>query len=209
RRRRFPRKSRVPAGVRCGTTVADGEVPMMDRVVTDKVATIGVDVGGTSISGGLVGADGEVFATVEAPTHAAGPGTALTTLMAVIDDVCSDARAHGWAIDGIGVGLPGPVDVDKGMMSAAGPKNNVPELHGVPVAEQIQALTELPAVVDNDVNALALGERAFGLGRGASSMAVLAVGTDIGGAVVGGGGFRRGAPRVRRGGRPPAGGFGR
>jgi len=165
----------------------------MDGMITGKIATIGVDVGGTSISGGLVGADGEVLATVEAPTHAAGPGTALTTLMAVIDDVCSHARAHGWAIDGIGVGLPGPVDVDKGMMSAAGPGNHVPELHGVPVAEQIQALTELPTVIDNDVNALALGERAFGLGRGASSVAVLAIGTDIGGAFVAGDVLVRGA----------------
>src|SRR5262249_47231984 len=152
------------------TTVADSDVPMMDRMVTGTVATIGVDVGGTSISAGLVRADGEVLATVETPTHGAGPGTALKTLMAVIHEGRSHARAHSWAIDGIGVGLPGPVDVDKGMMSAAGPKNHVPELHGVPVAEQIQALTELPTVVDNDVNALALGERAFGLGRGVSSI---------------------------------------
>jgi glucokinase len=79
------------------------------------------------------------------------------------------------------------------MMSAAGPKNHVPELQGVPVAEQIQALTELPTVVDNDVNALALGERAFGLGRGAASLVVLAIGTEIGGAFVAGDMLLRGA----------------
>src|SRR5205807_1842630 len=93
----------------------------------------------------------------------------------------------------IGVGLPGPVDVDKGMMSVASPQSHVPEFHGVPVAEQIQALTELPTFVDNDVNALALGERAFGLGRGAASFAVLAIGTEIGGAFVAGDVLLRGA----------------
>ena len=158
-----------------------------------QVATIGVDVGGTSISGGLVRQDGEVVSTVETPTHVAGPGSALKTLLAVIHEVHTRARAQGWTVDGIGVGLPGPVDVDKGMMSAAAPRNHVPEFHGVPVAEQIEALTELPTIVDNDVNALALGERAFGLGRGAGSLALLAIGTDVGGAFVTGDSVVRGA----------------
>src|SRR5437667_325704 len=84
---------------------------MRERAVTGKVATIGVDVGGTSISCGLVRQDGEVLATVETPTHVSGLGTALKTLLAVIHDVYSQARAQGWTVDGIGVGLPGPVDV--------------------------------------------------------------------------------------------------
>ena len=166
---------------------------MNERTLTSEVVTIGVDVGGTSISAGLVRPDGEVLATVETPTHILGPGTALKTLLAVIEDVCLRARDRDWTVDGIGVGLPGPVDVDKGMMSAAGPKNHTPEFHGVPVAEQIQALTDLPTVVDNDVNALALGERAFGLGRGAASLALLAIGTEVGGAFVAGDVLLRGA----------------
>jgi glucokinase len=173
--------------------VADSEPAMtVKRTLTSELVTIGVDVGGTSISAGLVRADGDVLATVETPTHVSGPGTALKTLLAVIEEVCSHARDRGWTVDGIGVGLPGPVDVDKGMMSAS-PKNHTPEFHGVPVAEQIQALTDLPTVVDNDVNALALGERAFGLGRGASSLAVIAIGTEIGGAFVAGDVLLRGA----------------
>jgi len=166
---------------------------MSERAVTDKVATIGVDVGGTSISGGLVRHDGEVLATVETPTHISGPGTALKTLLAVINDMCSQARAQGFTVDGIGVGLPGPVDVDKGMISVFVPQSHVPEFYGAPIAEQIQELTELPTFVDNDVNALALGERAFGLGRGAASFAVVAIGTEVGGALVAGDVLVRGA----------------
>jgi glucokinase len=157
------------------------------------VLRIGVDVGGTSISGGLVRDDGEVLATVETPTHVSGPGTALKTLLAVVHEVHGHARARGWTVDGIGVGVPGPVDADKGMMLAAGPENHVREFQGVPLAEQIQALTELPTFIDNDVNALALGERAFGLGRGVSSMALLAIGTEVGGAFLAGDVVVRGA----------------
>src|SRR5262249_13524307 len=104
---------------------------MMDRRLTGEVVTIGVDVGGTSISSGLVRHDGEVLATVEAPTHVAGPGTALNTLLGVIEDVRSQASARGLNIEGIGVGLPGPVDVDKGMISAFVARSHVPEFYGV------------------------------------------------------------------------------
>src|SRR5262249_47209251 len=165
---------------------------MDERAVSDQVVTIGVDVGGTSISGGLVRQDGEVLATVETPTHVSGRGTALKTVLAVIDDMRSQAHARGFMVDGVGVGLPGPVDVDKGMISAFVPQSHVPEFYGVPIAEQIQELTELPTFVDNDVNALALGERAFGLARGATSFAVIAIGTEVGGAFVAGGGVVRG-----------------
>src|SRR5262245_46644436 len=112
---------------RCGTRVADERAVMSERAVTDKVATIGVDVGGTSISGGLVRPDGEVLATVETPTHVSGPGSALKTLLAVIHEVHSRAGAQGLSVDGIGVGLPGPVDVDKGMISMFVPQSHVPE----------------------------------------------------------------------------------
>ena len=158
------------------------------------VVTIGIDVGATSISGGLVRSNGEVLATVETPTHASGPGTALKTLLGVVHDVHDHAQAKGWAVDGIGVGIPGPVDVDKGTMSGPpAPRNHVPEFHDVPIAEEIQALTEVPTVVDNDVNALALGERRFGLGRGVASLALLAIGTEVGGAFVAGDVLVRGA----------------
>lgn len=161
--------------------------------MTKGVVTIGVDVGGTSISGGLVRDDGAVIATVETPTHVSGPGTALKALLAVVQEVDARARAEGWTVDGIGVGVPGPVDVDKGMMAAGPPGSHVPEFYGVPIAEQIQALTDLPVFLDNDVNALALGERAFGLGRGVASLAVLAIGTEVGGAFLAGDVLVRGA----------------
>jgi glucokinase len=68
----------------------------------------------------------------------------------------------------------------------------VPELTELPLAPQIQAKTGLPVFVDNDVNALALGEWKYGHGRGASSLVVLALGTGLGGAIILDGRLQRG-----------------
>jgi glucokinase len=141
---------------------------------------IGIDVGATSISGGLVTPQGEVLTAVESPTRR--QGNALDTLMAVVDELVERTRNRRFHLEGIGVGLPGIVDVDRGMVVSS--MNLVPELAHVAVAERLQASTGVPAFVENDVNALAVGQLTFGPGRGARSLAVIAVGTGVGGALV-------------------------
>jgi len=88
-------------------------------------------------------------------------------------------------VAGIGIGLPGIVDSASGMMISS--RNHVPEFAGVALAADLRGSTGLPVFVDNDVNAVALAESRFGVGRGAASMAVLAVGTGVGSAIVLGG----------------------
>ena len=143
---------------------------------------IGVDVGGTTMSAGLVTPDGQVLAVVQASTHRDGPGTALETLLGIVGEMVSRAGETGVTVEAIGIGLPGIVDAEAGVMKKG--VHLVPELSGVPLAECIQAKTGIPAFVDNDVNALALGEWTYGLGRGAASMVMLAVGTGVGGALI-------------------------
>jgi glucokinase len=145
-------------------------------------AIIGVDVGSTTMSGGLVTREGEVLAAIQVPTHRDGRGSALDTLVGVVDGLLADAGARGLALLGVGVGLPGLVDGWKGVMRSS--ENHVPEFHDVPLADRLAAQTGLPAFVDNDVNALALAEWAFGLGRGATSLVLLAIGTGIGGGMI-------------------------
>ena len=145
-------------------------------------AIIGVDIGSTTMSGGLVTAEGEILAAVQTPTHRDGRGSVLTTIMEVVDGLMADARGRGLALLGVGVGLPGLVDGEKGVMRSS--ENYVPELHEVPLADRLASRTGLPAFVDNDVNALALAEWTFGLGRGATSLVLLAIGTGIGGGVI-------------------------
>jgi glucokinase len=148
----------------------------------NRGVTIGVDVGGTSMSGGLVDADGLVLAHLEAPTHGRGPGTALPALLDLLDELNGIARARHLRPVGIGVGVPGNVDADRGVIGAV--VHHVPELAGTALAAMVSERLGLPVFVDNDVNALALGEWTFGAGRAARSLVLLALGTGVGGGII-------------------------
>jgi predicted NBD/HSP70 family sugar kinase len=143
-------------------------------------AIIGIDVGSTTMSGGLVTTEGEILATIQAPTPR--NGRAMNVLLEVVDRLLVDASARSLDLLGVGVGLAGLVDAEKGMLRSSA--NHIPELHDLPLADRLGAHTGLAAFVDNDVNALALAESTFGLGRGASSLVVLAIGTGIGGGII-------------------------
>src|SRR5512145_730421 len=92
---------------------------------------LGVDVGASTISGGLVTDDGEVLVATERPTHVDGPGTALAALVRLVDDLRARAETRGLSPVAIGVGLPGIVDAERGVMVDDG--NYLPELARMPV----------------------------------------------------------------------------
>jgi glucokinase len=153
-------------------------------------AVVGVDVGGTTTSVGIVTGDGDVLATEIAPTHGAGPGTVTRTLVALLERMLQRAAAQGVAVGAIGVGVPGTVDPATGVI---GESHHTVELTGHHLGRDLAERFALPAFVDNDVNALALSESMFGLGRGARSLVVLAAGTGIGAGIVLDGRLVRGA----------------
>jgi glucokinase len=148
-------------------------------IPTDPI--VGVDVGASTISAGLVGPDGTVLATAQAPTQ--GGRAVVETIFSLIDRALSSAADRGLAVAGIGVGLPGLVHVEKGFMRSM-PFAWLSELGDVPLAALIQERTGHPVFVDNDVNALTLGEWTFGAGRGADSLVTLAIGTGMGSGLI-------------------------
>jgi glucokinase len=152
---------------------------------------LGVDVGGTTTAAGLVTDAGEVVAERSAPTHRAGAATAGRTIAELIGDLLDRARGEGLRVDGIGVGVPGIVDARTGEIGDEA--HHVPDLVGQPLARVLSERFGRPAFIDNDVNALALGEWVFGAGRGARSLVVLAPGTGFGAAIVLEGRLVRGA----------------
>ncbi|PYN48107.1 MAG: glucokinase [Candidatus Rokuibacteriota bacterium] len=154
-------------------------------------AIVGVDVGGTTTAAGVVTRDGDVLLDESAPTRGKAPAKPLAAISALIRKVSDEAARRTRSIDAIGVGVPGPVDVARGRVGE--PVSHVPELEGRPLADELTAEFGRPAFVDNDVNALALGEWMFGAGRGARSLVVLAAGTGFGAGVVLEGRLVRGA----------------
>lgn len=145
-------------------------------------AVLGVDVGGTTTSAGLVTTSGEVLIEAQAPTHGAGPGRAIETIVGLIETIREGARARGVLIEGIGLGLPGIIDAARGLVGEEIP--HVPELAGQPLAAMLADRFGMPVFIDNDVNALALAEWTFGASRGVRSLVVLASGTGFGAAIV-------------------------
>ena len=154
---------------------------------------LGVDVGATTMGAGLVTDAGEVLYSAQRPTRAEGAGTALKTLLALVGDLVSEADRRRIALDGVGVGLPGPVDVARGALSAVTQGSHFPELRGVAIADEVERVTGLPVFVENDGNALALAAWIFGVGRGARSLVLFAIGTEVGGGVIVDGRLVRGA----------------
>jgi glucokinase len=143
---------------------------------------IGVDVGGTTMSGGLVSPGGEILTALRAPTPRTAPEEVVGRLMEMVAELGSRAAALGLVVSGAGVGVPGLVNAQRGVVG--GLVILVPGLARIPLAERLSAEFGVPAFVDNDANTLALGEWMFGLGRDAASFVLLAVGSGVGGAVI-------------------------
>ena len=150
-------------------------------MVTHAEAAIGVDVGASTISAGLVDPDGTVIVAAQAPTGE--PAGVAETVVSLLDGVLADARERDTRVTGIGVGLPGLVDVEKGSMRYWDGGWMV-ELSGMPLASLLRERTGHPIFVDNDVNALTLAEWRWGHGRNASSIVTIAIGTGLGGGIV-------------------------
>ncbi|PYN87299.1 MAG: transcriptional regulator [Candidatus Rokuibacteriota bacterium] len=153
-------------------------------------AIVGVDVGGTTTAVGLVTPDGDVIADASAPTRA-GERDPLETIVGLMAEVTERAGRAARAIAAVGVGVPGPVDAERGIVGD--PVTHVAELAGRPLAAELGGRVGLPVFVDNDVNALALGEATLGAARGARSLVVLSTGTGIGAGIVLEGRLVRGA----------------
>ena len=120
-----------------------------------------------------------MLATEVAPTHGAGGPTG--TVAAVLERVLARAAAAGVQVGALGVGVPGTVNPATGVI---GESHHAADLTGQPLGRVLGERFGVPAFVDNDVNALALGEWMFGPGQGARSLVVLAAGTGIGAGVV-------------------------
>jgi glucokinase len=156
-------------------------LPASAHMTMSTTPVIGVDVGASTMSAGLVCPDGNVLATAQLPTQ--GEGRVVDTLLALIDRALASADERWSDVAGIGVGLPGLVDVENGFVRSV-PGSWLPELSTVPLVALIQERSGYPVFIDNDVNALALGEWMFGPDRGVSSLVTLAIGTGMGGGLI-------------------------
>jgi len=141
--------------------------------------TIGIDLGATFVKIGLVDNRGKVYCRRKIETP---PGADRTLLIDSIADKVKDImKKSGKSVFGVGIGVPGPVDSQKGIV------HYFPNIKGwkeVPLKAILEKKLGLRVMLDNDVNAMTLGEFIFGAGKGSSSIVCLTLGTGVGGGII-------------------------
>lgn len=159
---------------------------------------VGVDLGGTNVVVGAMSADGKHhYAMRSIPTSPElGAESVAERIVGSIEGVILDTIAETDAsrrdVIGVGIGAPGPLDRDKGIVIVApnlGWKN-------FPLRDRISEKLHLPATLDNDANCATVGEWWQGAAMGGRNVIGMTIGTGIGGGLIIDGALFHGASDV-------------
>jgi glucokinase len=147
-------------------------------------ATIGLDIGGTKISGGVVDGTGAILSQGRRDTPAQDPAAIAAAAASLIRELSA-----GHEIDAVGVACAGFVDRIGSTVLFA------PNLawRDEPLKARLESVLDLSVIIENDANAAAWGEFRFGAAAEANDMVLITVGTGIGGGIVVDGELMRGA----------------
>lgn len=145
----------------------------------DRMA-VGVDLGGTMIKSLAVDEAGRVVARASRPTEVhAGQDQVVRNLAAVVQELTGSLGPG--LVKPVGVGVPGVLDVGKGLVIAS---PNFPGWEGFPLGARLEAAIGRPVVIENDANAAAVGEQWQGAAVGLNHFLFITIGTGVGGGVI-------------------------
>jgi glucokinase len=155
---------------------------------------IGVDLGGSHVTAGVVQEDGKILAQHEQDIE----DRSFDAVIAAIENVVRPAIKDGKEKElvGIGIGSPGNIDLKTGTVLYS------PNFmwSNVPLGARLRQSFSLPVFVANDARCATLGEYTFGMGKGTKDFVLLTLGTGIGGGIVSNGqlaiGNRAGAGEI-------------
>lgn len=138
----------------------------------------GIDLGGTFIKCGIVDEDGKILVSDKIPTGVERPyGEVIADMANLVKRLEKEA---GIAIRGVGVGSPGMIDSENGVVRYS---NNF-GWRNVPLVAELKKQFDVPVKVTNDANAAALGESFCGAGKKYRSMVLVTLGTGVGSGIV-------------------------
>jgi glucokinase len=137
--------------------------------------TVGIDIGGTKVLGGVVDEHGTVLTSRRLPT----PGRSVPAVEDTIVEIVHALSAE-YDVGAVGIGAAGFVDAARATVLFS------PHLawRDEPLRAALRSRIKVPVVVDNDANTAALAECRFGAGRGHRYVLCITMGTGIGGALV-------------------------
>jgi len=146
-----------------------------DLVPRTRHGYIGIDLGGTKTLGLLLDEADTVLARTVTPTDASGNEAVQAGILDVLRWLTRKAAEQNVEVTAIGVGAPGFIDADLGVMADA---SNL-QVRNLPLVNGIESALGLPAVLVHDVRAAALAEGRVGAARGAKNFVYINVGTGI------------------------------
>src|SRR5580704_14574972 len=141
----------------------------------------GVDLGGTNLRIAAVDEQGQLMEKVTLGTKTVlGRDQVLNDMCEAIRRVSDKYKSSGTLL-GVGIGVPGIIYIQTGMVRES---PNLPGWSDYPVRNEIEKRLQAPVILENDANVAALGEKCLGAGRHVGDMAMLTLGTGVGGGVI-------------------------
>ena len=167
----------VPANY--GEYVVKGD---MEIIMTEiRKYYIGIDLGGTFIKGGIVDDLGNILVSDKVPTESEkGADRVALNIANLCKTLLSNENMGASDIVGIGMGVPGMIDSEKGEVVYS---NNLGWEHFF-ISKEVEKQTGLPVKIANDANVAALGETKFGCGKDYQNTVMLTLGTGVGGGII-------------------------
>lgn len=152
-------------------------------IVSSKVEKyyIGIDLGGTMIKGGIVTSSGDIIYSASVNTEKEnGSEKVINNIIALCETLIANSALKESDISGIGMGSPGIIDSEKGIVTYS---NNI-GWGNVDVVSPLVNRFSKPVKISNDANAAALGESLFGASTGYKNSVFITLGTGIGSGIV-------------------------
>lgn len=138
---------------------------------------IGVDLGGTNVRVAIVNEDGQLSSILKTPSYAQeGREKVIDNFKNLIKQLPDYESCAG-----IGIGLPGACDKEKGCLLI---DTNIPGFKDYPIVNDLEETFHMPVLIENDANVAGLGEALFGSGKGYPSIFYITISTGIGGAFI-------------------------
>lgn len=148
------------------------------------------DLGGTNLRMAAINADGSVLYRTKYATPRGDNAEQIVDAFASAAEECIGAVADKGNIKALSAAVPSGIDYKNGIVVKA---PNLPALDGFRLAPTLTSRIGLPVILENDANAAAIGEQAFGAAKGFNSALMVTLGTGVGGGVIIDGKILRGA----------------
>ncbi|MCJ8006829.1 ROK family glucokinase [Lederbergia wuyishanensis] len=143
---------------------------------------LGIDIGGTSVKLAFLTEEGDILHKWEIPTNTENNGSnIIQDIGEAVHKKLSELDVSHDMLKAAGVGAPGPIDQEKGVMFEA---VNLGWPDNFPLRDLMQEAVGVPVAIENDANSAALGEMWKGAGEGAKDLIAITLGTGVGGGVI-------------------------